>query len=721
AGLNTSDPVFVLTPSDAGFLDRDGDGIREFEVNSTQPLTHPLKMLFPPPAFETPGAVGKQWVQVEVRYVDGITTWLINGYVIAEHGVAGAFGQTTGKIMLGYMDVFNSIANPRADNYVIYDNVRVVSLNGQPATPVVTIAASQPNASEPATHGAFTVTRTGATTSSLAVNYRVSGTASNGVDYATLSGTVTIPAGQSSANIPVTVIDDSVAESVETVIVTLLGGTNYEVRDQYTATVEIADDGDTTPFVNLITSQPFAYEPNPVNPGRLTVALPGTTASPVTVNYSLSGTATNGVHYNTLTGSITVPAGQSNAVINIVPINDSVVNSNRTATVTLSAGAGYILGTNVTGTVTIRDDDHIGTGTVLYSETFDSNNTANWTVNKSTGANANDAGNIADFYFDYSTVGIPPAPGSGSTTRGLKLQANLTGGIFSGLSVSPTGQNFSGDYRFRAHMWLNFHGPLDVGGAGTTQVTGLGVGTAGTTAQWANSVQDSVFFGVTCDGGSAIDYRAYSSAAATGYAPASGVFAGGTASNVRDNVHPYYDIFGRQPAPAAQLASYPQQTNVTAVGTPGFAWREVVVEKQGNNITWFMDGLRIATVDASTVTLGGGNILLNHFDINAGSSADPLAPTLHFGLFDNVRVETISTAPPQAPSITGIQKVGSNIEISFTGATTDAPASFKLQRSATVNGTYADDNAANITSQGSGSFKATIPVNGSMQFYRIKR
>lgn len=33
--------------------------------------------------------------------------------------------------MLGYMDLFNSIANPAADNYVIYDNVRVTLLPNQ--------------------------------------------------------------------------------------------------------------------------------------------------------------------------------------------------------------------------------------------------------------------------------------------------------------------------------------------------------------------------------------------------------------------------------------------------------------------------------------------------------------------------------------------------------------------------------------------------------------
>lgn len=49
----------------------------------------------------------------------------------------------------------------------------------------------------------------------------------------------------------------------------------------------------------------------------------------------------------------------------------------------------------------------------------------------------------------------------------------------------------------------------------------------------------------------------------------------------------------------------------------------------------------IARVDLNTVTLGGGNILFNHYDINATSSSDPNAPDLLFGLIDNVVVEVI--------------------------------------------------------------------------------
>ena len=55
--------------------------------------------------------------------------------------------------------------------------------------------------------GLFSVQRTGDTSQALEVNYSVSGTATNGVDYQRLSGVVTIPAGQSTAQIAVTPIN----------------------------------------------------------------------------------------------------------------------------------------------------------------------------------------------------------------------------------------------------------------------------------------------------------------------------------------------------------------------------------------------------------------------------------------------------------------------------------------------------------------------------------
>jgi hypothetical protein len=70
--------------------------------------------------------------------------------------------------------------------------------------------------------GSFSVTRTEPFDQALDVEYQITGTASNAVDYQRLSGRITIPAGQASALIPVAPYDDRIQEALETVVLTLV-------------------------------------------------------------------------------------------------------------------------------------------------------------------------------------------------------------------------------------------------------------------------------------------------------------------------------------------------------------------------------------------------------------------------------------------------------------------------------------------------------------------
>ena len=269
----------------------------------------------------------------------------------------------------------------------------------------------------------------------------------------------------------------------------------------------------------------------------------------------------------------------------------------------------------------------------LYSENFEVDPTANWTVNKGP-ATTDEAHN---FFFDYSTVGIPAAP-SGAGTRGMKLQANLSSGVFGGMSVSPTGQSFAGDYSVRFDLWSSFNGPFPVGGSGSTNLSTYGIGTAGTSPQWPGGVQDSVWFANTADGNSSSDWRAYSTAAQTSYPDVSPVYAAGPHAGNRNNSDPYYAGFGNVAAPAAQTALFPQQTGSTLAGSGGMEWHQVVIDKSGTTVTWTVDSLLIATIDLTTVTLSGGDIFFGHSDTTATSSTDVNDAALLFTLIDNIEV-----------------------------------------------------------------------------------
>ncbi len=145
-------------------------------------------------------------------------------------------------------------------------------------------------------------------------------------------------------------------------------------------------------------------------------------------------------------------------------------------------------------------------------------------------------------------------------------------------------------------------------------------------------------FGATLDGGSSVDYRAYSSAATTGYPDADPVFAAGAHTGNRNQSDPYYAGFGGESAPGDQVTLYAGQTGSTDTGEISFAWRHVVIDVSGGMATWSVDGTPFATIDLSTVTLGGGNIFFGHSDTNSSSSSDPNDTLLNVTLIDNVSV-----------------------------------------------------------------------------------
>jgi hypothetical protein len=93
--------------------------------------------------------------------------------------------------------------------------------------------------------------------------------------------------------------------------------------------------------------------------------------------------------------------------------------------------------------------------------------------------------------------------------------------------------------------------------------------------------------------------------------------------------------------PAAQTALFSQQTGTTGAGAIGWAWHDVTITKEGNLVTWDIDGVRLANVDLTTTPVfGGNNILFAQADINTNQTTVANAPVL-FGVVDNVRVTTV--------------------------------------------------------------------------------
>jgi subtilase family serine protease len=110
------------------------------------------------------------------------------------------------------------------------------------------------------------------------------------------------------------------------------------------------------PVVTLAVDVATAREAGPVS-GAFRFTRSTASSEPVTVRYAISGTASNGIDYNALPLSATIPAGAADVVIPIVPIDDTLLEQNETVILTMRSGGPYLIGTPSSGTVTIVSDD----------------------------------------------------------------------------------------------------------------------------------------------------------------------------------------------------------------------------------------------------------------------------------------------------------------------------------------------------------------------------
>jgi predicted nucleic acid-binding Zn ribbon protein len=222
----------------------------------------------------------------------------------------------------------------------------------------ISVAATDPIASEnPGDPGTFTVTRTNSDlTQPLAVNYTLAGTATNGVDYTNLSNSVTFTAGQATATVTVAPIDDNIVEPTESVVLTLVNGTGYNLAADLTkAQVNITDNDLLLPSVTIA---PGINATEPATNGTFILTRTGDLAAALIVNLATpTGTATSGVDYTALSPTATFAVGSATSTVTVANIDDTLVEPTETIGLALSVGAGYTLGTTTAATINLTDND----------------------------------------------------------------------------------------------------------------------------------------------------------------------------------------------------------------------------------------------------------------------------------------------------------------------------------------------------------------------------
>ena len=203
--------------------------------------------------------------------------------------------------------------------------------------PLVSVTAPDPYAAESPSGdtGTFRFSRVGSTTTPLNLTVAWSGLANNGVDYATLPTTITIPAGQNFVNLTLTPSDDSLIEIPEDAVITISANSGLYLVDSSSnvGTVTVTDDD--TPIVTVSVQDAVASETG-LNSGVFLVTRSGNTSQPLKVYYGLSGGALHGNDYAPLNGEVIIPAGAKNAPIVITPYDDDLAEATETITLAVA-------------------------------------------------------------------------------------------------------------------------------------------------------------------------------------------------------------------------------------------------------------------------------------------------------------------------------------------------------------------------------------------------
>ena len=237
--------------------------------------------------------------------------------------------------------------------------------------------ATSSNGAESVSSAVLQVDLSAQSSSAVTVAYAVTGTATgSGTDFTLADGTLTIPANTSSADITIaSIVDDSLVEGSETVIVTLSSPSGASLGTNTVHTYTITDnDRAQTPSGAQTTSVQFDYPTSSSQEGETTqqvgLRLSITSVTETVVNYSVTGTAQGGgVDHDLMSGSITMPAGSISAFIPITGIvDDGIVEDDETIIITIDTVSNAIIGAQSSHIHTVEGDLRAVTAVIEEAE-----------------------------------------------------------------------------------------------------------------------------------------------------------------------------------------------------------------------------------------------------------------------------------------------------------------------------------------------------------------
>ena len=342
---------------------------------------------------------GSTALGLTVNFTVGGTATFVSDYT--QTGAA-TFSGSTGSVSFGFgQSTATVIVNPKSDSLVELDETVCLTLVSSPNYTVGTVAPVKGTiknddigVSVSVTPGSvtedgntnlvYTFTRVGPLTNPLTVKFVADGTATFGTDYTQTgaasfgagAGTVTIPAFASSATVTIDPTVDSIVEADETVKLTVATGTGYAISSPNIAIGTITNDDVVVPPSVSLTVSPASVAEDGTPNLIYTFTRSSTTTDPLTVNFTVGGTATfttdytqsgSGTFSGAGSGSVSFGFGQTTALVTVNPKADTTIESDETVILTLVSGTGYTLGGSTTATGTILNDETTPVVSILVS------------------------------------------------------------------------------------------------------------------------------------------------------------------------------------------------------------------------------------------------------------------------------------------------------------------------------------------------------------------
>ena len=351
---NEQVPVVSFPPSPSTSLDEDA-GTHNLPLTlSTAPNRNiTLAYAVESPRGATPATPGSDYGRLsgELTISQGATTANIPVTIIDDTEWDGRDVETISLVLRdgeGYR-----VGSPSRHRIVIRDDERQTGAS---------FALASQNVVEGSGTRNVTVNLDPAARSDLTLNYTVGGSATAGSDYTALPSTVPVLAGATTATIPVTALEDSVAEAPETVILTLAPGTGYGVRSTDAAHRLTIHDATTVTF-----RRQNAHVKEDAGRYNVTVRLSPAPTYSFTLYYTVGGTATADSDYAALPGSVAVSRGANRVTIPVTIIDDSDREDGETVVLTLTDDADYAVGGGNSHTLTIGASDQPPVPTVEFA------------------------------------------------------------------------------------------------------------------------------------------------------------------------------------------------------------------------------------------------------------------------------------------------------------------------------------------------------------------